>query len=387
MGEESGAGVKPAKPFFRSLFEWIYDAPEYDALSAGEAWFLHLVAGQCDETLPDKSMRGCRVGNRLLETAKVDRATAYRYLKRFRDHGFVVKLGQGGGRSLGGGGLANEYGIPVRHGALDSIRVKDDPKFKTRKRSQTATVKRPSDSPDTVAACNGKPSHSATITVAVCNNNRRTVRPSHTSSSFNTHTSDHKAAKAAFVPNDDDQTLQPEPALANDASEEQIAKALSEHGIDVRRAKKLASKATPAQVNEAIARCMGQQVANPGGYLAEVVLGLVDEAEANRAREAAERSAQVGEALQQIESRIDTLPDDELVAVFDRYCERTGWPRDEGYTPEFIRNRPNTRKQVTQQMLHEASDLESAEFPNALAPDNAGSQESAVIEQVAVGPP
>ncbi|MEM9347088.1 MAG: hypothetical protein AAGB26_10775 [Planctomycetota bacterium] len=180
------------------------------------------------------------------------------------------------------------------------------------------------------------------------------MRPSHTSSSSNTYTSDHKAAKAGFVPNDDEQTLQPEPGLANDASDEQIAKALSKHGIGVRRAKKLASKVTPAQVNEAIARCMGQQATNPGGYLAEVVLGLVDEAEASRAREVAERSAQLGEAMQQLESRIDTLPDDELAAVFDRYCERTRWPRDEGYTPEFIRNRPNTRKQVTQQMLYEA---------------------------------
>lgn len=366
--------MKPAKPFFRSLPEWVYDDPEYESLSAGEAWFLHLVAGQCDETMPDKSMRGCRVGQRLLDTAKVDRATTYRYLKRFRKLGFVVKLGQGGGRTRGGGGLANEYAIPSKPGALDHIDVGDDPAFKTRKRSQRATVEKPGPPADTVAPCEGKPSQPATNTVAPCNNNARRLRASHTYSS-SSNTSEHKASNAKFIQDDDDQALQVEPVLADDASEEQVVKALTDRGVHRRRSKRLATQATPAQVNEAITRCSGYDASNPGAYLADTVLDLVDQAEAARAREAAELSARIGEELKRYETLIDTLDDEQLAAVFARYCERTSWPRTDDYTPEFIRARPGTRKQVTQQLLHEASEVEPDEFPNASDDDKADQPE------------
>lgn len=352
--------MKPAKPFFRSLPEWVYNSMEYESLSAAETWFLHLVAGQCDKTLSDKSARGCYVGQRLLETAKIDRATAYRYLKRFRELGFVVKLGQGGGRVRGGAGLANEYGIPVAQGALDHIKVGDDPAFKTRKRSHPATVKEPEPAPDTVAGCNGKPSQRATNTVAICNKNRRRLRASHNeSSSF--HTSEHKAAKAEFHQDDDDQALQVEHVLADDASEEQVIKALSDRGVHRRRAKRLATQATVDQVNEAVTRCSSYDASNPGGYLADTLLALVEQAGVARAHEAAERIARIGEELKRYDELIDTLSDEDLEAVIDRSRERTKLPGPE-ITAEFARSRKPQRRIITQQLLHESTETPIATF-------------------------
>ena len=176
---------RAAKPFFRTLPEWIYESPAYKKMRAAEAFFLHLLHGQCDDLLEDGSRRGARVGDKLIEVAKIDRATAYRYLKRFRESGIVVKLEQGGGK-----GVANEYGVPVEKGALDQICVPDDPIYKTRKPSHSATVTKshPKFKPShpakqTVVPCDTEPSHEPAQTVVPCAPNRRIMPALHTSSS------------------------------------------------------------------------------------------------------------------------------------------------------------------------------------------------------------
>lgn len=369
------------KPYFKTLPEWIYESPAYEKMRASEAFFLHLLCGQCDVLLDDGSRRGARVGEKLIEVAKIDRATAYRYLKRFRESGIVVKLEQGGGK-----GIANEYGVPVEKGALDHCRVPDNPIYKTRKPSHTATViklhpniKPSHDATQTLAPCDTQPSHEAAQTVAPCTSNRRTMPALHTSpsspylkhnTSIHTSKTSEPVDKAVSSSLDDDQALRLMNLLPDDAGEDHIARVLTDQGVSRGRAVKLARQITSAQVREAISRCQGKETANPGGYLAEVVGVVIDETRAAKAQESARQAEERAALLGGMDYLIDKLVDEDLVEVIERYCERERFPTA-GMTPDFIRKQNVWRRKIAQQLLidqHEGllviDENGEAKFPN-----------------------
>jgi hypothetical protein len=130
------------KPYFGHCADWVYADPMYRALSSGERFVLHIVVGQCDQTLPDQSRRGCWGGGRLWALAGGSEATFRRHISKLEQYGFIVKVSQGGGFNK-----ANEYATPGVRGALDDLAVGEDERFRRRRK--------------TIAKRDGQPSQNA----------------------------------------------------------------------------------------------------------------------------------------------------------------------------------------------------------------------------------
>ncbi len=338
--------MSKARPFFKTLPAWIYDSAEYAGFNAGQILFLHLIAGKCDQTLADQSTRGCRVGGRLIQTSGINRASAFRYLALYRKLGFVVKVGQGGGKTEGGSGLANEYGVPAKPGSLDHLKIGDDQRYKTYIPSQRET---------------DIPSHSATHTVSPCDSNRLTVRPSNNSSSLrNNCLNTSKAISDPVFFNDDDDDKAEEVSaleLPDDASEQQVAKALNKHGVDLAMARSMSKSVRAEAAREAINLSYENDPRNRGGYIVRLIQGGEEEQAARFAEERAALHEKAMQAIQHLTERVDAMPDDELSALIAEYLEATNHPPEgrEGYTVEFVRGSKGFREALGRHLANQSA--------------------------------
>lgn len=380
-----------ARPYFKHPPNWILEDVAYPSLSPTGRFLLVLIMGQCKEKIDDVgSMRGCRAKKLLLETSGIKTGKTFdEHVKTLREMGYVVKVGQGKGRNN-----ANEYAVPGRKGAIDHLDVGDDEQFKTKSKLRKGCRN------DTLyASTNGSPPSDEALPTALQKGvdapikGRNSVPEREPESSQkgvkstplyshhqqeipntdNLSPTNHVASGTPSKTHsetrinsesrcDDDQsnTEEHQLELPDNASEQHVCNALCDFGVSPRRAQHLAARATPALAREAILRCSNQNPNNRGAYLSQVLETVMDEHAAAQKRADAERFKRESVLLHDAEENIDKMSDEEIMEAFWRYCDRTNWPK-EGFTAEFIRSRPNTRKMIARQLMIEQNANEEPE--------------------------
>lgn len=363
------------KPFLKHPPDWVYDDPRYQDLKWPLRAFLFLVAGQCDVPMADGSKRGCYAMARLEREANISESTRDTYLKKLRAAGFVVKVGQGGGRLPDGRTAANEYALPISRGALDDIALDEDGRFITNTRgnkpsrnkavhrdalpsrfkgvaSQDATEANESDPVD----LQGKPRRIEASTQLTSRSNPPVVAAPNSHHhkkeilKINTHTD-----AIVLHLNDDDRSHEDILEPQDDAGLDQVVAVLSSHGVSRRRATKIASRVTPAQVREGLRRCQGRSIDNLGGYLADTIENVLAEAIAKERARRVDEQDRKAEVYGSLDDQIQEMSDAEILELF----KRTGNPM-EGMQPKHVRNsvwRPSLLRQLEAELESEVSDV------------------------------
>ena len=322
------------RPFFVHLPGWIYASPEYDRLTPGERWAIHAIATSCRIKVDDESIRGCFCGEGLLRRIGCCRTTFWGMQSKFRCLGFVMKLSQGGGRDLG-----NELGIPGRSGALDHLKVDDDPRYKRPRKTVRNLNANRSESghkpfgieTKIVQNRDGKPFTIGTVNAA----ETRQKPPQGESPLSSSYPGLSLGYQGAPTPNgqdggreggksarggDDDDALRA--ALRDSADRDEIFSFLNKRlGIGRGRARKQAlhPQMTPALVRLVAAKDRGQRIEEPGAYFGNLIAEALLDGEEQHQRHLKEKADEDWRALEAAEKAIDDLPADKLRAIADEH--------------------------------------------------------------------
>ncbi|MCH8824815.1 MAG: hypothetical protein IH984_15055 [Planctomycetes bacterium] len=343
-------------PYFKHLPSWIYAHLAYasrvqcvaESLTNAEWWVLHIIAGQCSIKADDsESTRGCWCGVKLLLRTHCTRNTFWEMMKKFYRLGFVMKLTQGGGN-----GKANELGIPGLAGALDTLSVHEDPRYRMPRR--------------TVQDSDGKPSKLQTVNRPGSESEPSRIRTQISSSSSNyqedylcadgdtvTPTAngcDHDCQEQEpFELHDDELELRASELrkeLPDSTDPDQIKRMLKDAGEDPGRAHKHAHHAmtTPAMARQALAMLSMQVPRNPGAYLGSLMDDLIDKAKEVDSFRKQQESEAGRRCVQEADELFDAMPDAELKELIE------STPCTKGMEVNNLRNDTAMRKHLTEVM-------------------------------------
>lgn len=323
---------RPGKPFFKHLPQWIYDDPGYEDLNGQAAWLLHLMSGQADEGIDDgprgdRSRRGCRFGDACIATAKLSDSTVRKYTALFASLGFIIKVGQGGGQ-----GSTNEYAIPRRRGALDHLRIDDDPRYKTNntRREKQGNTRR---------QIPGKNEQATNIPAEARANTRRDSRqyPPRDGASHSIHR-EHKEIPAAAAAVDSNKTSNPDPIL----------EALILAGITGTARSELAALPgiTPELIRDKEAWC--RENGKRGGVLIQELRSASEQAQVRARKRAAsqqraDEQAKAQHEVERIASELRDMNEDDLAAIVAKYPQ---------YQLEHVRSSPTQQWNLARDMYH-----------------------------------
>ena len=339
-----------ATAWHNPLPAWIFADLRQRPLRQGPRTTLQTIANKCDAPPRDRqgnvigsgTLLGCFGGQNLIDACGCRKAAFWTHLNDLMQRGYVVPLSKGGGR------LASVYGVPGKQGELDPFRAERRDKARRWTRKDTAKIRQLLVSGNQTLA-DGEPGNgqvSENKTPAVRKPNRycpetgrlpsesRTL-PSPIPSSSTSAPKPSPAAgtdQIARLHDDDgpahpDDTVEAELAvkLPDTANSEQIKALLVEYGVDGGRAHKLAARAIPAVVREALARALPRlpNIGNPGGYIGDLVKDAIERDRKARAQQHAEQWAKSEADLQAAYEQISKMPDQDFTATLRQFAEES----------------------------------------------------------------